>query len=79
MIYFIILLLDKTLSKSNFKIAPDINEYLRNVFNIQTIQDIHSQILMIAQTLMVLDLLLKQSFLGIVFCVQKTPSRGKHS
>ena len=40
MIYFIILLLDKTLSKFNFRIAPDINEYLRNVFNIQTIQDI---------------------------------------
>ena len=38
--YFIILLLDKKLSKSIVEIAPDINEYLRNVFTIQAIQDI---------------------------------------
>ena len=35
-----IFLLDKNLSKSKFKVAPDINKYLRNVFTIQSIQDI---------------------------------------
>ena len=35
-----ILLLDKKLSKSILKIVPDINKYSRNVFTIQTIQDI---------------------------------------
>ena len=37
---FHILLLGKKLSKSIFKIAPNINKYLRNVFSNQTIQDI---------------------------------------
>ena len=32
--------LDKKLSKSIVKIAPDINKYLRNALTIQTIQDI---------------------------------------
>ena len=34
------ILLDKKLSKSIAKIAPDIKKYLRNVFTIQAIQDI---------------------------------------
>ena len=38
LIYFLILLLDKKLSKSIAKIAPGINKYLRNVFTIPTIQ-----------------------------------------
>ena len=38
------------MSKSSVKIAPDIDKYLRNVFNNQTIQDTYSQILVIAQT-----------------------------
>ena len=54
------------MAKSIVKIAPDINKYLRNVFNIQTIQDIAK--------LNALDLLLKQSLLGIlVFYIQKYP------
>ena len=40
LIYFLILLLDKKMSKSIAKIAPGINKYLRNVFTIPTIQDI---------------------------------------
>ena len=32
--YFIILLLDKKLSKSIVKIAPDVNKYLKNIFTI---------------------------------------------
>ena len=41
------------MAKSIVKIAPDINEYLRNVFTIET----NSQILIIARTLKALDLL----------------------
>ena len=56
------------------------NKYLRYVFTIQSIQDTYSQILIIAQTLKALDLLLKQSLLGIVvFYTHKTPKRGEHS
>ena len=66
--------------KSISKIAPDINKYLRNVFTIQTIQDMYSQILIIAQTLKALDFLLKKSVLTtVVFYTQKRPRRGEHS
>ena len=61
------------MAKSIVKIAPDINEYLRNVFTIHT----NSQILIIAQTLKALDLLLKQSLLGIVvFYTKKNTQEG---
>ena len=68
------------MSKSIVKIAPDINKYLRNVFTIQTKQDIAKFWYIITQTLKALDLLLKQSLLGIVvFYTKKTPKWGEHS
>ena len=36
------------MAKSIIKIAPDINEYLTNIFTIQTMPTIYSQILIIA-------------------------------
>ena len=62
------------------ELSPDINKYVLKRCIHHSNNTNYSQILIIAPTSKALDLLLKQSLLGIVvFYTQKTHSRGEHS